>query len=274
MPVVSKLPLCHDSSESNGEASRRGGWFPRCGGGEIETFAIGKPCSACVPALSGHQPGDQGGARGQSPQATDRASRPAKDHLMTSAERPSVSPRTEHALRDAMEQLFAGRPAHTDGKLTKNNLWREAGVSRATMNRATNVLADWTTASGTVQPAPKTASTPRPSPHYASISEKPGQTATVSRIKSTPQQPSSPPCTPRTRLSVSRSRASRQSSYRLRHDGDPACHRAQPEMRPLSRETSKDLENRGSRSRPVRRGPCLPDGCRHLAQWGHHPTLR
>ncbi|MYV94244.1 hypothetical protein [Streptomyces sp. SID1034] len=62
---------------------------------------------------------------------------------MTSAERPSVSPRTERALRDAMERLFAGRPARTDGKLTKNNLWREAGVSRATMNRATNVLVDW-----------------------------------------------------------------------------------------------------------------------------------
>ena len=62
---------------------------------------------------------------------------------MTSAERPSVSPRTERALRDAMERLFDGRPARTDGKLTKNNLWREAGVSRATMNRATNVLADW-----------------------------------------------------------------------------------------------------------------------------------
>ncbi|MGP4089203.1 hypothetical protein [Streptomyces sp. KR55] len=62
---------------------------------------------------------------------------------MTSAPHPSVSPRTESALRDAMERLFAGRPTRTDGKLTKNNLWREAGVSRATMNRATNVLADW-----------------------------------------------------------------------------------------------------------------------------------
>jgi hypothetical protein len=42
-----------------------------------------------------------------------------------------------------MERLFTGRPSRTDGKLTKNNLWREAGISRATMNRATDVLADW-----------------------------------------------------------------------------------------------------------------------------------
>ncbi|MFJ3213242.1 hypothetical protein [Streptomyces flaveolus] len=47
------------------------------------------------------------------------------------------------ALRGAMERLFTGRPVRTDGKLTKQNLWREAGVSRATMNRATAVLADW-----------------------------------------------------------------------------------------------------------------------------------
>lgn len=38
MPVVSKLPLCHGSSGSNGEASMRGFWFPRCSRGEIETF--------------------------------------------------------------------------------------------------------------------------------------------------------------------------------------------------------------------------------------------
>ncbi|OAH13500.1 hypothetical protein [Streptomyces jeddahensis] len=56
---------------------------------------------------------------------------------------PTVSARTEQALREAMERLFAGKAARTDGKLTKNNLWREAGVSRATMNRASNVLAEW-----------------------------------------------------------------------------------------------------------------------------------
>ncbi|MFB8021994.1 hypothetical protein ACFC36_25865 [Streptomyces rubiginosohelvolus] len=54
-----------------------------------------------------------------------------------------VSSRTEQALREAMERLFSGRPTCTDGKLTKNNLWREAGVSRATMNRAAAVLVEW-----------------------------------------------------------------------------------------------------------------------------------
>ncbi|MDC2958211.1 hypothetical protein PO587_27595 [Streptomyces gilvifuscus] len=56
---------------------------------------------------------------------------------------PGVSATAEKALREAMERLFAGRPERTDGALTKQNLWREAGVSRATMNRATAVLAAW-----------------------------------------------------------------------------------------------------------------------------------
>ncbi|MFF0413460.1 hypothetical protein ACFYUY_23860 [Kitasatospora sp. NPDC004745] len=55
----------------------------------------------------------------------------------------TVTARTEQALQDAMERLFSGQPQHTDGKLTKTNLCREAGVSRATMNRATAVLAEW-----------------------------------------------------------------------------------------------------------------------------------
>jgi hypothetical protein len=54
-----------------------------------------------------------------------------------------VSPATRQRLREAMERLFNGEPQHTDGKLTKNNLWREAQVSRATMNRAVDVLAEW-----------------------------------------------------------------------------------------------------------------------------------
>jgi hypothetical protein len=56
-----------------------------------------------------------------------------------------VSPRTAKRLREAMDRLTAGRPRHTDGRLIKDNLWREAGVSRATMNRATGILADWNT---------------------------------------------------------------------------------------------------------------------------------
>lgn len=49
----------------------------------------------------------------------------------------------DQALQDAMERLFANRPTCTDGRLTKNNLYQEAGVSRATMNRATAILAEW-----------------------------------------------------------------------------------------------------------------------------------
>jgi capsule polysaccharide export protein KpsE/RkpR len=42
-----------------------------------------------------------------------------------------------------MERLLAGKPERTDGRLTKNNLWKEAQVSRATMNRAPDILAEW-----------------------------------------------------------------------------------------------------------------------------------
>ncbi|MFF4052980.1 hypothetical protein ACFYZ5_40775 [Streptomyces chartreusis] len=55
----------------------------------------------------------------------------------------AVSAGTEQDPCEATERLFTGQPTRTDGKLTKNNLWREAGVSQATMNRATSVLADW-----------------------------------------------------------------------------------------------------------------------------------
>ncbi|MGW2081177.1 hypothetical protein ACWCOW_30305 [Streptomyces sp. NPDC001939] len=54
-----------------------------------------------------------------------------------------VSAKTEQKLRGAMDRLLAGKPQHTDGRLTKNNLCREAGVSPATMFRAKTVLADW-----------------------------------------------------------------------------------------------------------------------------------
>ncbi|MFD9418774.1 hypothetical protein ACFWC9_29255 [Streptomyces goshikiensis] len=54
-----------------------------------------------------------------------------------------VNPQTAHSLRAAMYRLFAGRPERTDGRLTKENLWREAQVSRATMNRARAILAEW-----------------------------------------------------------------------------------------------------------------------------------
>jgi hypothetical protein len=44
-----------------------------------------------------------------------------------------------------MQRLLTGRPRHTDGRLTKSNLYREAQVSRATMNRAKALLAEWDT---------------------------------------------------------------------------------------------------------------------------------
>lgn len=56
-----------------------------------------------------------------------------------------MSPRTAAALREAMDRLLAGRPQRTDGRLVKDNLWKEAGVSRATMNRAHRVMIDWDT---------------------------------------------------------------------------------------------------------------------------------
>lgn len=54
-----------------------------------------------------------------------------------------VSPTTAAALRAAMTRLFEGRPQRTDGRLTKENLYKEAQVSRATMNRAHALLAEW-----------------------------------------------------------------------------------------------------------------------------------
>ncbi|MEU5050140.1 hypothetical protein [Streptomyces sp. NPDC021096] len=54
-----------------------------------------------------------------------------------------VTPQTAQALRAAMQRLFTGKPQRTDGRLTKQNLWQEAGVSRATMNRAHTILAEW-----------------------------------------------------------------------------------------------------------------------------------
>tara|TARA_R110002124_G_scaffold183225_1_gene350646 strand:- start:280 stop:717 length:438 start_codon:yes stop_codon:yes gene_type:complete len=54
-----------------------------------------------------------------------------------------VSQKTEDALRAAMKRLLEGASEHTDGRLSVANLAREAGVSRATANRATAVLAEF-----------------------------------------------------------------------------------------------------------------------------------
>jgi hypothetical protein len=56
-----------------------------------------------------------------------------------------VSTRVAARLREAMNRLLAGRPQRTDGRLIKDNLYKEAGVSRATMNRAHRVMAEWDT---------------------------------------------------------------------------------------------------------------------------------
>lgn len=56
-----------------------------------------------------------------------------------------VSTRVAARLREAMDRLLAGRPQRTDGRLIKDNLYKEAGVSRATMNRAHRVMAEWNT---------------------------------------------------------------------------------------------------------------------------------
>lgn len=42
-----------------------------------------------------------------------------------------------------MARLLDGRPERTDGALTVSNLAREAGVSRATANRAVDLLAEF-----------------------------------------------------------------------------------------------------------------------------------
>jgi chromosome segregation ATPase len=51
--------------------------------------------------------------------------------------------KSEASLRAAMERLLDGRPERTDGALTVTNLAREAGVSRATANRAGDLLAQF-----------------------------------------------------------------------------------------------------------------------------------
>lgn len=59
-----------------------------------------------------------------------------------------VSQYTEQALRAAMNRLLAGSAVRSDGRLTVVNLAIEAGVSRATANRAAAVLAEFRRATG------------------------------------------------------------------------------------------------------------------------------
>lgn len=55
----------------------------------------------------------------------------------------ALGAKSEAALRAAMARLLNGRPERTDGALTVSNLAREAGVSRATANRAVGLLAEF-----------------------------------------------------------------------------------------------------------------------------------
>jgi small-conductance mechanosensitive channel len=55
----------------------------------------------------------------------------------------AVAAATETKLRDAMTRLLGGTAMRTDGALTKENLAREAGVSHATVHRATAICEEW-----------------------------------------------------------------------------------------------------------------------------------
>ncbi len=55
----------------------------------------------------------------------------------------AIRPAAAEALRVAMTRLWAGTPQHCDGKLTWNNVCREAGVARATAARAGDLIAEW-----------------------------------------------------------------------------------------------------------------------------------
>ncbi len=55
----------------------------------------------------------------------------------------TVSLTTERKLRVAMDRLCNGTSQRTNGQLTVSNLAKEAGVSRATANRAEAMLADF-----------------------------------------------------------------------------------------------------------------------------------
>lgn len=62
---------------------------------------------------------------------------------------------SETKLRAAMARLLGGTAERTDGRLIKENLYREAGVSRATMNRATALLEEWSRQVDGTQPRDK-----------------------------------------------------------------------------------------------------------------------
>ncbi|PCI43161.1 MAG: hypothetical protein COB49_12645 [Alphaproteobacteria bacterium] len=54
-----------------------------------------------------------------------------------------VGRKNEKVLREALDRLITGRSERTNGRLTVANLAREAGLSRATANRADTVLVEF-----------------------------------------------------------------------------------------------------------------------------------
>ncbi|MEU6557982.1 hypothetical protein ABZ915_48535 [Streptomyces sp. NPDC046915] len=69
-----------------------------------------------------------------------------------------------------MERLLANKHARTDGGLIKENLYKEAGVSRATMKRARAILTEWDQRMTITAPAPpaKPAGTPNSTNYHDS----------------------------------------------------------------------------------------------------------
>lgn len=53
------------------------------------------------------------------------------------------SKKTERSLFDALDRLVAGTSQRTDGRVTQENIAKEAGVSRATFNRYAKVVKEY-----------------------------------------------------------------------------------------------------------------------------------
>ena len=66
-----------------------------------------------------------------------------------------VSQATERKLREAMDHLLSGTSQRTDGQLTVSNLAKEAGVSRATANRAEAVLVEFHNRTTAIEETPE-----------------------------------------------------------------------------------------------------------------------
>lgn len=64
-----------------------------------------------------------------------------------------VSASTEKALREALTRLVSGDASKANGRLTVAGLAREAGVSRATANRAPAILAGLRKAAEAAKPS-------------------------------------------------------------------------------------------------------------------------